>query len=106
MSAPTYRRALPQLPDAHFLTDSGLETDLIFNAGFDLPEFASFVLLDDPASYAATPDCLNYRAKALLPDKEDAGHQVISTCAVAGSSVFAISLGRRVRSAQSGGSGA
>lgn len=28
------------------LTDAGLETDLIFNEGFDLPAFASFPLLD------------------------------------------------------------
>jgi len=42
-----YRNALPQLGDEVFLTDSGLETDLIFNEGFDLPEFASFVLVDD-----------------------------------------------------------
>ncbi len=31
------------------LTDSGLETDLIFHGGFDLPSFASFPLLDDAA---------------------------------------------------------
>lgn len=42
-----YRNALPQLSGEVFLTDSGLETDLIFNEGFDLPEFASFVLVDD-----------------------------------------------------------
>lgn len=42
-----YRDALPQLRDELFLTDSGLETDLIFNHGFDLPEFAAFVLVDD-----------------------------------------------------------
>jgi hypothetical protein len=42
-----YRTALPQLSGEVFLTDSGLETDLIFNGGFDLPEFASFVLVDD-----------------------------------------------------------
>jgi homocysteine S-methyltransferase len=29
-----------------FVTDGGLETDLIFNRGFDLPEFAAFPLLD------------------------------------------------------------
>ncbi len=31
------------------LTDSGLETWLIFHRGTDLPDFASFPLLDDPA---------------------------------------------------------
>ncbi|WP_242131442.1 homocysteine S-methyltransferase family protein [Aestuariivivens marinum] len=31
-----------------FLTDGGLETDLIFNRGIDLPHFAAFTLLDHP----------------------------------------------------------
>ena len=30
-----------------FVTDGGLETDLIYNRGFDLPDFAAFPLLDD-----------------------------------------------------------
>jgi homocysteine S-methyltransferase len=30
-----------------YVTDGGLETDLIFNHGVDLPEFAAFPLLDD-----------------------------------------------------------
>lgn len=30
-----------------FVTDGGIETDLIFNRGIELPEFASFVLLND-----------------------------------------------------------
>ena len=51
MTLSNYRSALPQLSDATFLTDSGIETDLIFNAGFELPEFAAFVLLDDGAGY-------------------------------------------------------
>ncbi len=32
-----------------FVTDGGLETDLIFHHGIDLPEFAAFPLLDDDA---------------------------------------------------------
>lgn len=51
-----YRRNLPQLADEVFLTDSGIETDLIFNGGWELPEFAAFVLLDDPAGYTALRD--------------------------------------------------
>ena len=39
--------SLPQLADTVFLTDSGMETDLIFHHGYDLPHFAAFVLLDD-----------------------------------------------------------
>jgi homocysteine S-methyltransferase len=40
---------LPHEDDGVYLTDGGLETDLIFLRVIDLPEFASFPLLDDPA---------------------------------------------------------
>jgi S-methylmethionine-dependent homocysteine/selenocysteine methylase len=40
--------ALPQLGRRPFITDGGIETDLMFHRGFVLPEFAAFVLLDDP----------------------------------------------------------
>lgn len=46
-----YRSQLPQLKQNSeldlFITDGGLETDLIFQQGIHLPEFAAFVLLDD-----------------------------------------------------------
>jgi S-methylmethionine-dependent homocysteine/selenocysteine methylase len=42
-----YRQNLPQLAGTVFLTDSGLETDLVFNHGVDLPEFAAFPLIND-----------------------------------------------------------
>jgi S-methylmethionine-dependent homocysteine/selenocysteine methylase len=35
------------------ITDGGMETTLIFKEGLDLPEFASFVLLEDPAGREA-----------------------------------------------------
>lgn len=38
---------LPRPGGPRFLTDGGLETTLIFHDRIDLPEFASFVLLDD-----------------------------------------------------------
>ena len=41
---------LPHEHDGVYLTDGGLETDLIFHRGIDLPEFASFPLLDDAAT--------------------------------------------------------
>ncbi len=41
-----YRRHLPQLDGGLFLTDGGMETTFIFHDGMDLPEFASFPLLD------------------------------------------------------------
>lgn len=36
-----------------WVTDGGLETDLIFNRGVDLPEFASFPLVEDEAGATA-----------------------------------------------------
>ncbi len=44
---PTYRSRLPQSDGALFLTDAGLETDLIFNHGVEIPEFAAHTLLAD-----------------------------------------------------------
>jgi S-methylmethionine-dependent homocysteine/selenocysteine methylase len=44
---------LPQLEGGLFLTDGGMETWLVFEAGFELPQFASFPLLDDPKGVAA-----------------------------------------------------
>ena len=48
-----YRNRLPQLAGAPFLTDSGLETTLLFLEGFDLPHFAAFHLLKDEKGVAA-----------------------------------------------------
>ena len=41
--------ALPQLRDRLFITDSGLETTLIYRHHLDLPAFAAFVLLETNA---------------------------------------------------------
>ena len=43
---PKYRTALPQLGEGVFLCYTGMETDLIFNRGVDLPSFASYPLLE------------------------------------------------------------
>ena len=48
-----YRDHLPQLKADVFLTDGGLETTLIFDDGLELPDFAAFVLLDDPVGREA-----------------------------------------------------
>lgn len=40
----------------HYVTDGGLETDLIYHRGFDLPDFASFPLVEDAAGRAALAD--------------------------------------------------
>jgi S-methylmethionine-dependent homocysteine/selenocysteine methylase len=50
---PTYRDCLPQLDADVFLTDGGIETTLIFDDGIELPDFAAFPLLDDPAGRQA-----------------------------------------------------
>lgn len=56
-----YRKNLPQMRGDIFLTDSGMETDLLFNKGFELPHFASIVLLQDPKGRAAMRDyCLEH----------------------------------------------
>jgi len=39
---------LPDLRRRRYVTDGGMETDLIFHHGVDLPEFAAFPLLDSP----------------------------------------------------------
>ena len=57
---------LPQLSDATFITDGGMETTLIFHGGLDLPHFASFVL--DTPTWRANADWgerLGYTAEAL-----------------------------------------
>src|ERR1700731_2391062 len=50
---PQYRNGLPQLSGDIFLTDAGVETDLIFNHGIEIREFATHTLLSDPAGRAA-----------------------------------------------------
>lgn len=42
-----YRNSLPQLSGEIFLTDAGIETDLIFNHGIEIREFAAHTLLPD-----------------------------------------------------------
>jgi homocysteine S-methyltransferase len=50
---PRYRNALPQLSGDVFLTDAGVETDLIFNHGIEIREFAAHTLLPTPEGRAA-----------------------------------------------------
>lgn len=49
---PRYRHALPQLTGQPLLTDGGIETVLIFQAGIDLPCFASFPVLESESGRA------------------------------------------------------
>ncbi|GAB3015809.1 homocysteine S-methyltransferase [Nocardioides flavus (ex Wang et al. 2016)] len=54
-----------------WVTDGGLETDLIFHRGIDLPDFASFPLLDDAEGRAVLEDY--YRAYAGVAARAGAG---------------------------------
>ncbi|MEA5466952.1 homocysteine S-methyltransferase family protein [Leptothoe sp. PORK10 BA2] len=48
-----YRHQLPQLSDSIFITDGGLETVLLFQQGWALPDFATFPLMDSPLGMEA-----------------------------------------------------
>jgi S-methylmethionine-dependent homocysteine/selenocysteine methylase len=50
---PRYRSRLPQYSGDIYLTDAGLETDLIFNHGIEIREFAAHTLLPTPEGRAA-----------------------------------------------------
>ncbi len=66
-----YRNALPQLSGDLFLMDAGLETDIIFNHGVEIPEFAAHTLLPDPKGRETL---INYfRGFFLLADATGAG---------------------------------
>ena len=53
---PKYRDALPQLGTQLFLTDSGLETSLVFQEGYDMPCFAAFNLIKQPDAWQFIKD--------------------------------------------------
>ncbi|MFM5886167.1 MAG: homocysteine S-methyltransferase family protein [Novosphingobium sp.] len=63
---------IPQLGGNPFLTDAGLETNLIFKYGLELPSFAAFTLLDDAHGRA----CLKayYRDFLEIARAHDAGY--------------------------------
>jgi S-methylmethionine-dependent homocysteine/selenocysteine methylase len=66
-----YRDRLPQLDQRVFLTDSGLETTLIFHDGYDLPHFAAFGLLGDEKGRERLDRY--FREHAQVADEVDAG---------------------------------
>lgn len=51
-----YRDQLPQLSAKPFITDGGLETTLIFEHGYDLPEFAAFDVFKESNGYETLRD--------------------------------------------------
>lgn len=70
MSASTATWQLPETIGG-WVTDGGLETDLIFHRGLDLPDFASFPLLDAEDGRAVLTDY--YRAYADVAARVGAG---------------------------------
>ena len=66
-----YRNELPQLSGEFFLTDAGLETDLIFNHGIEIREFAAHTLLPDPQGREALANY--FRGFLSLANEYDAG---------------------------------
>ena len=69
------RNTLPQL-DRLFLTDGGIETDLIFNRGIDLPFFASILLLRTPEGEAALDGYI--RPYLELARRQGTGFELVS----------------------------
>ncbi len=53
-----FRTGLPQLDGGLYLTDAGIETDLIFNRGIEIREFAAHTLLADEPGRQAVADYL------------------------------------------------
>ena len=66
-----YRNELPQSSGDLFLTDAGLETDLIFNHGIEIREFAAHTLLPDERGREAVANYL--RGFLSLANEHDAG---------------------------------
>jgi len=67
----SHRKNLPQLSGDLFLTDAGIETDLIFNHGIEIREFAAHTLLPDPIGRDAVANYL--RGFLSLANEQDAG---------------------------------
>jgi homocysteine S-methyltransferase len=66
-----FRSALPQLSGSIYLTDAGIETDLIFNRGIEIREFAAHTLLPDPKGREALADY--FRGFLSLANERNAG---------------------------------
>jgi homocysteine S-methyltransferase len=71
---PKYRTSLPQSSGDFFLTDAGLETDIIFNKGLEIPEFAAHTLLPDEATRKVLADY--FRGFLTLAKEMNAGFQM------------------------------
>ena len=70
-STAKYRNDLPQLSGKFFLTDSGLETTLVFRENMELPGFAAFPLLENEKGFELLKNY--YRQHAALATANHAG---------------------------------
>jgi S-methylmethionine-dependent homocysteine/selenocysteine methylase len=61
-----YRKELPQLTNRVFLTDSGLETTLIFKDGIELNQFASFELMKNESGRRRLSDYFRQHAQTAV----------------------------------------
>ena len=66
-----YRNELSQLSGDLFLTDAGLETDLIFNPGIEIREFAAHTLFPNPLGREAIANY--FRGFLSLANEYEAG---------------------------------
>jgi S-methylmethionine-dependent homocysteine/selenocysteine methylase len=66
-----YRSGLPQLAGDLYLTDAGIETDLIFNHGIEIREFAAHTLLPEEKGREAVSNYI--RGFLQLANEYDAG---------------------------------
>ena len=90
MTSARYRAALPQTTGSLFLTDGGIETTLIFDDGFELPDFAAFTLLGDADGRAAL---VRYFESYLAIARRDAVGIVLETPTWRASADWAARLG-------------
>ncbi|WP_135504117.1 homocysteine S-methyltransferase family protein [Roseovarius aestuariivivens] len=65
----------PRLENKFYLTEGGTETDVLYNYGFELPEFAMFPLLDDPEADKVIRDL--YRRYFDVAEKHQTGMLVL-----------------------------
>ena len=66
-----YRMQLPQMEGGLFLTDAGLETDIIFNKGIEIREFAAHTLLESAEGRFALAQY--FRGFLTLADQHNVG---------------------------------
>jgi homocysteine S-methyltransferase len=71
-----HRDSLPQLSGDFFLTDAGLETDIIFNKGVEIREFAAHTLLPEESGREVLRDY--FRGFLTLAKEMNAGFQLDS----------------------------